>query len=122
MEDGLSAVGRHRSFCVVPGSYVFWRAGSTRDGCKHVGLVRTSYTVDELPEVPVCLTGIISRCGLAVKSPRLAYYFGATVDTRFKSAKKRYATAYVLEWAHAVAAALKLEHVMYSRVCVCEER
>ena len=77
---------------------------------------------DELPEVPMCLAGIIPPRGLAVKSPRVAYYFVATVDTRRKSVKKRYATAYVLEWAHAVAAALTLEHVMYNRVWVCEER
>ena len=52
----------------------------------------------------------------------MAYYFGATVDTRCRSVKKRCTTAYVLEWAHAVAAVLTLERVIYSRVWVCEER
>ena len=55
---------------------------------------------DELQEVPMCLAGINPPRGLAVKRRRVAYYFGATVDTRCKSVKKRYATAYVLEWAH----------------------
>ena len=77
---------------------------------------------DEFPEVPMCLVGIIPPRGLAVQSPRVAYYFGATVDSRCKSVKKRYLTAYVLEWAHAVAADLTLEHVVYCRVWVCEER
>ena len=36
--------------------------------------------------------------------------------------KKRYATSYVLEWAHAVAASLPAEHVVYDRIWVCEER
>ena len=76
----------------------------------------------ELPEVPMCLAEIIPPRGLAVKSPRVAYYFGATVDSRFMWVTKQYATAYVLEWAHAVAAALKLEHVMYNRVWVSKER
>ena len=70
----------------------------------------------------MCLVGIIPPRGLAVQSPRVAYYFGATVDSRCKSGKKRHATAYVLEWAHAVAAALTLEHVLYSLVWVCVER
>ena len=83
---------------------------------------RSVVPFDELPEVPMCLAGIIPPRGLAVKSPRVAYYFGATVDTRCKSVEKQYATAYVLEWAHALAAALTLEHVMYNRVWVCEER
>ena len=77
---------------------------------------------DEFPEVPMCLVEIIPPRGLALQSTRVAYYFGATVDSRCKSVKKRYATAYVLEWAHAVAAALTLQHVVYSRVWVCEER
>ena len=72
---------------------------------------------DEFPEVPMCLVRIIPPRGLAVQSPRVAYYFGATVDSRCKLVKKRYATAYVLKWA-----ALTLEHVVYSRVWVCEER
>ena len=36
--------------------------------------------------------------------------------------KKRYATSYVLTWAHAVAASLTAEHVVYNRVWVCDER
>ena len=83
---------------------------------------RLAVTFDELPQVPMCLAGIIPPRGLAVKSPRVAYYFGATVDTGCKSVKTRYATEYVLEWAQAVAAALTLEHVMYNRVWVCEGR
>ena len=76
----------------------------------------------ELTEVPMCLAVIIITRGLAVKSPRVAYYFRATVAFRYKSVEIRYAKAYVLEWAQAVAAALKLEHVMHSQVWVCEER
>ena len=86
--------------------------------------VRTRLVVpfDKLPEVPMCMVGRIPPRGLAVRSPRVAYYFGATVDTRCKPVKMRYATAYVLEWSHAVVAALTLEHRMYCRVWVCEER
>lgn len=76
----------------------------------------------ELPEVPVCVAGIISPRVLAIKSPRVAYYFGATVDARSGSVKRRYATSYVLEWAHAVAVALTLENAIYNRIWVCEER
>ena len=44
---------------------------------------------DEFPEVLMCLVVIIPPNGLAVQSPRGAYYFGATVDSRCKSVKKR---------------------------------
>lgn len=37
-------------------------------------------------------------------------YFGATVDARGEAVKKRYTTAYVLEWGHAVTGALTVEH------------
>ena len=77
---------------------------------------------DEFPEVPKCVAGIIPPQGLAVRSPRVAYYFGAVVETQDDPVKKRYATSYVLEWAHAVAASLTAEHVVYNRVCVFEER
>ena len=73
---------------------------------------RSVVPFDELPEVLMCLAAIIPPRGLAMKSSRVTYYFGTTVDTTWKSVKKRYATAYVLEWAHAVAAALTLEHVI----------
>ena len=36
--------------------------------------------------------------------------------------KKRYAKSYALDWAHAVAASPTVEHVVYNRVWVCEER
>ena len=42
--------------------------------------------------------------------------FEATVDSRCKSVQKGCTTAYVMEWEHAVDAASKMEHVMYSRV------
>ena len=76
---------------------------------------------DEFPEVLKCVAGIISPRGLAVRCPRVAYYFGAVVETQDDSVKKRYATLYVLEWAHAVAASLTAEHVVCNRVWVCEE-
>ena len=44
-------------------------------------LTRLLVPFDELPEVPMCLAGITPPRGLAVKSPRVAYYFGAAVDT-----------------------------------------
>ena len=44
------------------------------------------------------------------------------VHARGVSVKRGFATSSVLEWAHAVSAALKLEHVMYNRVWVCVER
>ena len=124
MEDGFRLVGRHRSVGFVPGLYVF--SGAHETGVRMSGRFedRTRLVVpfDKFPEVPMCLVGIIPPRCLAVQSPRVAYYFGATVDSRCKSVKMRNATAYVLEWAHAVAAALTLEHVVYSRVRMCEER
>ena len=77
---------------------------------------------DEFPEVPKCVAGVIPPRGLAVRCPRVAYYFGAVVETQDDSVKKRYATSYVLEWAHAMAASLTAEHVVYNRVWECEER
>lgn len=35
---------------------------------------------DEFPEVPLCVAGIIPPRGLAVKSPRVAHCFGATIE------------------------------------------
>ena len=83
---------------------------------------RLSRPFDEFPEVPKCVAGIIPPRGFAVRCPRVAYYFGAVVETQDDSVKKRYATSYVLEWAHAVAESLTAEHVVYNRVWVCEER
>lgn len=77
---------------------------------------------DELPKVPVWVAGIITPRCLTVRSPRVAYYFGATVDARGESEKRSYATSYILEWAHAFAAALTLDHVMCNRVWVCDGR
>ena len=68
------------------------------------------------------MTGIIPPRGLTVRCPRVTYYFGAVVQTEDDSVKKRYATSYVLEWTHAVAASLTAEHVVYNRFWVCEER
>ena len=77
---------------------------------------------DELSEVPIGVARIITPRGSAVNSPRVAQYFGAAVDARGGTLKRRYATSYVLEWTHAVAASLTLEHVMYNRVWVCDGR
>ena len=56
------------------------------------------------------------------RCPRVAYYFGAVVEIDDDSVKRRYATSYVPEWAHAVAASLTTEHVVYNRVSVFDER
>ena len=77
---------------------------------------------DEFPKVPKCVAIIITPRGLAVRCPRIAYYSGAVVETQDASVKKRYATSYELEWAHAVAASSTAELVLYNRVWVCEER
>ena len=77
---------------------------------------------DEFPEVPKCVAGIIPPRGLAVRCPRVAHCFGAVVETQDDSVKKGYAISYVLESAHAVAASLTAEHVVYNRVRVCVER
>ena len=39
---------------------------------------------DELPEVPMYLAGIIPPLGLAVRSPREAYYFGALIPDEIR--------------------------------------
>ena len=77
---------------------------------------------DEFPEVPLCVAGIIPPRGLAFKSPWVAHYFGASREAQDGAAKKWYATAYVLEWAHAIAASPTMEHAVHNRVWVCEER
>ena len=83
---------------------------------------RLLYPFDEFPEVPKCVAGIKTPLVLAVRCPRVAYYFVAVVETQDYSVKKRYVTSYVLEWAHAVAASMTAEHVVHNRVWVCEER
>ena len=70
---------------------------------------------DEFPKVPKCVAGIIPPRGLVVMCPRVAYYFSAMVETQDDSVKKLYASSYVLEWAHAFAASLTSEHVLYNR-------
>ena len=67
---------------------------------------RLLITFDEFPEVSKCVASIIPPRGLAVRCPRVAYYFVAVVQTQDDSVKKRYAISYVLEWAQAVAAYL----------------
>ena len=83
---------------------------------------RLRIPLDELPVVPKCVAGIIPPRGLAVWCPRVAYYFGAVIETQDDSVKNRYAKSYVLEWANAVAASLTAENVVYNGVWVCEER
>ena len=80
-------------------------------------ITRLLIPLDEFPEVPKCVAGIPPR-GLAVRCRRVAYYFRAVVETQDDSVKERYATSYVLEWAHAVAASRTAEHVVYNRVWV----
>ena len=82
--------------------YTYFREPGAHETDVHMALrfedrTRLVIPIDEFPEVPMCLAGIRHSRGLAVKSKRVAYYFGATVDTQCKSVKKRYATAYVLE-------------------------
>ena len=84
--------------------------------------IRLLIPFEEFPEVLKCVAGIIPPRGLAVRCPCVAYYSGAVVETQDDSVKKRYATSYVLECAHTVAASLTAGHVAYNRVWVCEER
>ena len=78
---------------------------------------------DEFPEMTLCVEGIIPPRGPAVQGPRVAHYFGATTtEARGEPTRKRYETAYVLEWAHAITASLTVEYAVYNRVWVRNER
>ena len=76
---------------------------------------------DEFPEVPLCVARIIPPRGLAVKGPRVAHYFGATTEARGERTRKRYETAYMLEWAYAIEASLTVEYAVYNPLWVCDE-
>ena len=75
----------------------------------------------DFPAVPSVVSGLFPPLSLSVRLPRVAFYFGQVVLSASGVIRKRYESAYVIEWAYAVAAALGLEWGAFRRVWVCDE-
>ena len=71
------------------------------------------------PLLPVEVVGALPPQGLSVRLPRVAFYFADCVRSALESVRIRYEVAFLLEWAHSVAAALTLEIETNARVWKC---
>ena len=71
------------------------------------------------PPLPVEVVGALPPQGLSAHIPRVASYFANCVQYAPESVRIRYEVAFLLEWAHSVAAALTLEIETNARVCKC---
>ena len=71
------------------------------------------------PPLPVEVVGALPPQGLSVRLPRVAFYFADCVRSAPESVRIRYEVAFLLEWAHSVAAALTLEIETNARVWKC---
>ena len=58
----------------------------------------------DFPVVPPVVAGVVPPLSIAVRLPRVAYYFGQTEKSQEQVGRKRYERAYVIEWAYAIAA------------------
>ena len=74
----------------------------------------------EFPMIPPVVTGIVPPLSLAVRLPRVAFYFGNMEKSQCANVRERYGRAYVIQWAYAMAAALGLDVEVFRRVWVCE--
>ena len=71
------------------------------------------------PPLPVEVVRALPPQGLSVHLPRVAFYFANCVQSAPGSVRIRYEVAFLLEWAHSVAAALTLEIETNARVWKC---
>ena len=71
------------------------------------------------PPLPVEVVGALPPQGLSVHLPPVAFYFANCVQSAPESVRIRYEVAFLLEWAHSVAAALTLEIETNARVWKC---
>ena len=60
----------------------------------------------EFPMIPPVVTGVVPPLSLAVRLPRVPYYFGNMEKSQGADVRERYERAYGIEWAYAIAAAL----------------
>ena len=70
----------------------------------------------EFPMIPPVVAGIVPPLSLAVRLPRVAYYFGNMETSQGADVRERYERAYVIESAYAMAAALGLHVEVFRRV------
>ena len=70
--------------------------------------------------VPPVVAGVIPPLSIAVRLPRVAYYFGHAEKSQEPAFRKRYERAYVIEWAYAIAASLGLDLGIFRRVWICD--
>ena len=71
------------------------------------------------PPPPVEVVGALPPQGLSVHLPRVAFYSANCVQSAPESFRIHYEVAFLLEWAHGVAAALKLGIETNARVWKC---
>ena len=71
------------------------------------------------PSLPVEVVNALPPQGLYVRIPSVAFYFADCVRSASESVRIRYDVAFLLEWAHNVAAALTLEVEAQARVWLC---
>ena len=74
----------------------------------------------EFPIVPPVVAGIVPPLSLAIRLPRVVYYFGYTEMTKGAEVRERYERAYVIEWSYAIASALGLDVTIFRRVWICD--
>ena len=74
----------------------------------------------DFPVVPPVVAGVVPPSNIAVRLPRVAHYFGQTEKSQEPAVRKRYERAYVIEWAHAIAASLGLDLRIVRRVWICD--
>ena len=79
---------------------------------------RTSLMIpwSRFPLMPVEVPAAMPPEGLSFRLPRVAYYFSPRVRDKSDDVRMSYAAAFMIEWAHSVAAALKLEIGNHRRV------
>ena len=71
------------------------------------------------PSLPVEVTSALPPQGLSVRIVLVASYFANCVQSAPESALIRYDIAFLLEWAHSVAAAFTLDVEAHARVWRC---
>ena len=75
------------------------------------GANRTSLMIplSRFPLMPVEVLSAMPPQGVSVRLPRVAYYFSLRVRNESDDVRMRYDAAFMIEWPHSVATALKLE-------------
>ena len=74
----------------------------------------------DFPVVLPVVAGVFPPLSIAVRLPRVAYYFGQTEKSQEPAVRKRYERAYVIEWAYAIAASFGVDLGIFRRVWTCD--